>query len=1330
MTLLATTSATSIANGGILRANGAELDINGEVIANTGTLAAIDHGTLKLIGMTVTNIGSGSVSVESNSTLDLQGATIDGGTVTIAGTLKSTGTSAVNNADITNTGTITVTSGTLMIDPATLHAITNHNLIQANGGVLDVSGEDIANTAALEAVNHGTLKLANLTVSNTSAGSITVDGTSKLFLTDVSINGGSLSNAGNLYSAGVDTVTGSVTNTGIIEVQSGTLDLAGGIAGSGQVIVDVGATLEFSGATGSIHIVNSGSIVGAGSNAAIHVQQDTTGSVIDNSGTIGPAAASSVTSATDAIVEIGGSITINNTGHINGNISVATATFNNESGGTWTVAGTSVFGNASTILNDGVIDLLNGASISLSGPGLVNHNHIDSWGTASISGTISNTGSIEVHDGELSLFGSLTGTGSVTVDAGALLKLEGTVAQTINLAGNGAALEIDTDTFGGSIAELSANDTIDLSMIKYGLGTSAVYVANSNPATGGVLTVTDADGNHISLDLAGADYSNAHFAGSDVGTGHTLITMTDDHAPAFTAGGVLAGGVSEQADATGDFATSDTSTPATGAIDFTDIDLTDLPTAQITGRAVTSLGADHITNLTCSLTPDDIAALKSGLTLLPQAGLNNGTVTWSYSIADGALDFLAKDQTAKVVSTITITDDYGETATTDVTITVTGRNDAPTLAAVTTDPLVDTAIADSFSDITGTLVGTDADHGETAGLTYAVLNADSHGTTAGLYGSLTVNENGTYTYVPDAASINALSEGNHIDTFTVQTTDAQGAVGTATFEVNVTGANDAPVITAASGDSAVATVSETDAGLDKTGTLTLSDLDTADHVSVARNDHVDVYLQGDLKADGFEGLWASDLLNYFTVPSGEILNGTANHAQFTWEFNSGSHAFDFLAAGQTLSLQYTIVPSDGHTATGTGNGVVTININGTNDAPTLDSTTLASVTGNESNPGGATIVSLFTDKFHDVDTGASFTAVAVTSDTASAAQGIWQYELHGTDQWVDIGLVSDTSALVLSTDTLIRFVPADGFTGTPDALGVHALDDTYTGAITDSSSPAIIDLTATGTGGTTPVSHDLTTIDTEVTAPPAYGPVINTDHFQVSHSNELNTDSITRLSVVDTDSGAATDDFKMTAVTGHDPDSSVDPGTACGNLDDINSALADGVTYSPGASPPDTDQITLTVTDKTTGLFDTVHFIFNEAGDTSQGVSLQGTSGKDVIFGTDTNDTLTGGDSKDQFVFAPGVLYDDNGQPLTDFSHTITDFTEGLDKIDLRQFSSVSSTNNLTIVQQQDSDDTLVTWQQQVNPLEGAPITEHEALLLKNVIAASLKGSDFIFHIT
>jgi Ca2+-binding RTX toxin-like protein len=215
--------------------------------------------------------------------------------------------------------------------------------------------------------------------------------------------------------------------------------------------------------------------------------------------------------------------------------------------------------------------------------------------------------------------------------------------------------------------------------------------------------------------------------------------------------------------------------------------------------------------------------------------------------------------------------------------------------------------------------------------------------------------------------------------------------------------------------------------------------------------------------------------------------------------------------------------------------------------------------------------------------------------------------------------------------------------------------------------------------------------------------------------------------VVDTDPGAATDDFKITAVTAHDPDSTVSPEGACGDLDDINTALADGVTYDPGETPPDTDQITLTVTDKTTGQFDTVNFIFNEAGDTDQGVTLEGTNGKDVIFATDTNDTLTGGGAKDQFVFAPGWMYDGHGHPVTDFTHTITDFQADVDKIDLRQFSDVASINDLSFAPQ--SGGILVSWTQEVSQPEGDPIVEHEAILLKNV-TANLKTSDFMFHVT
>ncbi|MCS3900051.1 VCBS repeat-containing protein [Bradyrhizobium japonicum USDA 38] len=1204
----ATISGGAIKGAGAIDVTGASKIDNGATVSISALTVESDV-TLTLDDATVSGtaiVNHGTVNVDAGKKLTLNGASLAGGTLTIAGTLESTGASAIDNADVDNTGTISVTSGTLTIDPGILHAITNHGLI--------------------EAVTGATLKLTAATVAN-AGGIISVDGASKLYLTDVSINGGSVTNAGNLYSvAGLNTITGDVTNTGTIEVQSGTLNLSGGITGAGTLIIDDNTTLELggadaqtvtfaggtntleldktshgftgtitgqattggtftvtghadinsgkgdaldftasggtignrgnivltpsgtltgatngivvtqngigdislttsgditgqtgngivlhdgangagditatigggvsgavgldivshdngavtvtnnghitgttsfginvdqddAGATGSTHITNTGSVVGADGVAAISIQENGTGTAtIDNSGTIGPVAAGSVTSSTYAIVETGGEITINNTGHINGNISVATATFNNNAGGTWTVAGSGVFGDASSIVNHGDIDL-HGASISGAGLSIANYATIDSWGTASISGTITNTGTIEVHGGDLTLFGSLSGTGSVTVDAGALLTLEGTVSQTITLAGDGAHLQIDTSTFGGSIAALSATDTIDLSTIKYGSDTSAVYVANADPATGGVLTVTGDDGQSISLKLTGADYSHAHFAGSDDGTGHTLITIhADDDAPTFTTTDVaqLTASFSEQPDTTGSSSTLDPSPAATGSIDFKDIDLTDRPTVTKVDQDVTWL--DGATDLTASLTADETAALKNALTY-QLTGKNNGTVTWHYSIADNALDFLGQDQTAKVVSTITLDDGRGETTTTDVTITITGKN----------------------------------------------------------------------------------------------------------------------------------------------------------------------------------------------------------------------------------------------------------------DAPTLDSATLAAVAGNDSDPAGSKIRDLFTNKFHDADTGATFKAIAVTSDAATADQGVWQYKVGGC--WVDVDSVGDANALVLSSATLIRFVPADGFSGEPGALGVHALDDTYTGAITTAGSTATIDLTATGTGGTTSISHDITTIGTSVT--PAIGPVINTESFHVEHIRENSNDIITDLVVTDTDSGAATDIFTVTVSTSHPDTSSVSVYPTTGSLEQINTGLAEGagITYDPtGASteqypqPPATDKITVTVADST-GHSDTVNFIFVESAN-SQGIRLEGTDGKDVIFATESSDTLIGGGAKDQFVFAPT-------SSQSTVQHSVDDFEVGLDKIDLRQFGNISSLDDVNIAPQ--SGDALIT------------LDNHETILLKNVIAANLKASDFIFHIT
>jgi VCBS repeat-containing protein len=159
-------------------------------------------------------------------------------------------------------------------------------------------------------------------------------------------------------------------------------------------------------------------------------------------------------------------------------------------------------------------------------------------------------------------------------------------------------------------------------------------------------------------------------------------------------------------------------------------------------------------------------------------------------------------------------------------VNVDGANDAPTLDVVNAGPLADTADNDSFSTITGSLVGYDLDSGEAAGLQYAALDGSSQAVNtavSGLYGSLTVGTDGVYNYVPDAAAINALGDGSYADTFTVQTVDANGATGTAQFTVDVTGVNDAPVFV---GTDLAPTYHAGDAAVALAGSVSASDVDS------------------------------------------------------------------------------------------------------------------------------------------------------------------------------------------------------------------------------------------------------------------------------------------------------------------------------------------------------------------------------------------------------------------------------------------------------------------------------------------------------------------------
>src|SRR3979490_248455 len=158
---------------------------------------------------------------------------------------------------------------------------------------------------------------------------------------------------------------------------------------------------------------------------------------------------------------------------------------------------------------------------------------------------------------------------------------------------------------------------------------------------------------------------------------------------------------------------------------------------------------------------------------------------------------------------------------------------------------------------------------------------------------------GGWTYTANSA-FNNLNVGQSVsDTFTVASADGT----TTTVQVTINGTNDAAVLS-----SATVALSETNAALTAGGTLTISDVDSAQTFVAQTN------------VAGANGT--------FSIAA----NGT-------WTYTASS-AFDNLNVGQSVSDTFTVASADGTTST------VQVTINGTNDAAVLSS---AAVTLGETN---------------------------------------------------------------------------------------------------------------------------------------------------------------------------------------------------------------------------------------------------------------------------------------------------------------------------------------------------------------------------------------------
>ncbi|MFZ3175435.1 MAG: VCBS domain-containing protein, partial [Thiobacillus sp.] len=223
--------------------------------------------------------------------------------------------------------------------------------------------------------------------------------------------------------------------------------------------------------------------------------------------------------------------------------------------------------------------------------------------------------------------------------------------------------------------------------------------------------------------------------------------------------------------------------------------------------AVISSGTGSVTEDTTlttggTLTISDVDSSQASFTAQSTSGTygsftlgTNGAWTYALNNANPTVQALSVSDT--LTETFTVSSVDGTTSS--VTITVNGTNDAPVaiadVASVSEDAIVTRTAA------TGVLSNdTDVDAGDTKAVSAVAFGATS-GTVGsalnGAYGTLTLNADGSYSYVADRPAAQALAAGQvRTEAFTYTVRDTAGATSNTTLTFTITGTNDVPVAVA------------------------------------------------------------------------------------------------------------------------------------------------------------------------------------------------------------------------------------------------------------------------------------------------------------------------------------------------------------------------------------------------------------------------------------------------------------------------------------------------------------------------------------------------------
>ncbi|MBV7572755.1 VCBS domain-containing protein, partial [Pseudomonas sp. PDM32] len=372
---------------------------------------------------------------------------------------------------------------------------------------------------------------------------------------------------------------------------------------------------------------------------------------------------------------------------------------------------------------------------------------------------------------------------------------------------------------------------------------------------------------------------------------------------------------------------------------------------------------------------------------------------WTYTLANGtdgvanAVQVLKAGESHNEVFSVQVSDGLGGVDTQQVTITITGSNDAPVLNFATGND-AGAVQEDTTLSVTGQLSSADIDHDATA--TWSIA-----GSNTGTYGSIAVNTSGQWTYTLAngtdgvASAVQALKAGeSHNEVFSVQVSDGLGGVDTQQVTITVTGSNDAAVLSSAS-----VTLSETNAPLTTGGSLTISDIDSPESFQAQSN--------------------TAGSYGQFSIGTG---------GAWTYVANSAHNEF---AAGTTYTDTFAVSSADGTLTS------VTVNILGTNDAAVL-SADIANLTETHA---AVDISTTGTLTISDVDSAATF--VAQTNTAGSYGQfsigtgGAWTYVASSAHNEFAAGTTYTDTFAVSSADGTLTSVTVN-ILGTNDAAVLSA----------------------------------------------------------------------------------------------------------------------------------------------------------------------------------------------------------------------------------------------------------------------------------------------------